>query len=171
LYGIVKQAGGYMSVSSEPGRGATFSLHLPSADAGSEPVGETPLQLEPGLVPPGTETILLVEDNDILRGVFCEGLRSVGYTVLDACDADTATALALEHEDRIELLVTDLMMPGVRGTALARRLRDRMPGLKVLYISAQAGDDLAEDLGSAFLAKPFTLAALGERIRSLLKAS
>jgi len=169
-YGIVKQSGGFIYATSEVGRGATFDVYLPS-------VHERPAERDAEPAPPATEygreTILLAEDEDGLRALNRRILESHGYRVLAARDAEEAAALA-RGQAVVDMLVTDIVMPGASGRQLARRLLEERPALKVLYVSgylqAAAGADTALEAGANFLQKPFTPDALLRRVREALDA-
>jgi PAS domain S-box-containing protein len=165
-YGIVDQSGGYLTVESELGVGSTFTVYLPHHDG----VAARPRTDERQSVPGGTETILVVEDEEPVRAVIDRTLRQLGYEVVVA--ADSAAALQLVSTVTPSLLVTDVRLPGLDGPALAARIAERHPGLPVLFVSGYAsetmidGGVLGED--AAFLAKPFTAGDLGRRVRELL---
>jgi len=169
VYGIVKQCGGSLIVDSQPGQGATFQILLPRVlkDDTPEPAAQT---VEPAAT--GSETILLVEDEDTLRRLAGQVLRASGYRVLEAASGEEATALCRRFGVAIPLLITDVIMPGINGRTLADRLRDMRPGLKVLYISGYTEDllELQGPLapGTAFLQKPFGPAVLTRKVRELL---
>jgi CheY-like chemotaxis protein len=166
-YGIVKQAGGFVSARSEPGQGATFTVYLPRVD---EPVpsptavGDSPAQR-------GSETILLVEDEDSLRAMACEILAAQGYRVIEAATAKAAVARAADCRP-LDLLLTDVIMPGGNGHALAQTLNALRPELKVLYMSGYTDDIIAQrgvlESGVRLLQKPFTAKALLESVRAAL---
>ncbi len=167
--GIIHQSGGHICVSSEPGRGATFTIYLPvvNAAAGEPPVPEaTPGSLR------GTETILVVEDDPALREITCEFLRSSGYAVLQAGTPEEALRVAAQHSGTVHCLLTDVVLPGKSGPQLAERLAANHPELKVLYVSGYADEALRKHpipAGKfAFLQKPCTHQTLGRKIRELL---
>jgi PAS domain S-box-containing protein len=171
VYGIVKQSGGYVAVESEVGIGSAFTIYLRRADEARQPQLEPPLAPAP---PPAAathqRTVLVVEDEDVVRGLVHQVLESGGYEVLVA--ADGAEALRLAHRRSIDLLLTDMTMPGLGGEEVASRLRADLPRLKVIYMSGYADSGLlsagALPDGAAFLEKPFTFAALTEAVGALL---
>jgi two-component system, cell cycle sensor histidine kinase and response regulator CckA len=163
--GIVKQNGGYLAVTSRPGLGTTFSIYLPAVGGTSE--GLPPKPLSGPLM--GTETILLVEDEDPVREVTALLLESLGYEVLQVSNAKDALNLVENTRAKIDLLFTDVIMPGMSGRELVEALRLRDPGLKVLFQSGYT-DDMVIRHGIlraevAFLQKPFTVDALAKKIR------
>jgi len=170
VYGIVKQSGGYIWVYSEVGRGTTFKVYLPRVDA---PADELHRPREPGTVA-GTETILLAEDDAVLRPLAKGLLEKLGYTVLDAENAAGALEAAEKHAGPIHLLVADVVMPGASGRELARELEKIRPTTKVLYVSGYTDDAIIHhgmlEPGLNFLQKPFTPAVLGRRVRDVLDA-
>jgi len=171
VYGIVKQSGGYVWVYSEPGHGTTFKLYLPRVDAPAEP--QAPPRETATLT--GTETILLAEDDDILRPLTKGLLAKLGYTVLDAESAEQALAVAGARQGPIHLLVADVVMPGASGRELARRLAQSRPETRVLYVSGYTDDAIVHhgmlEPGLKFLQKPFTPAALARKVREVLDAT
>ncbi len=165
VYGIVRQSGGAIRAQSEPGRGTVVQVYLPRAE-GSPEQPERPVASVPG----GTETILVAEDEDSVREMVAETLRGRGYEVLAASSGRDALTAARAHET-IDLLVTDLIMPGMNGAELAEQLQIDRPDVEVLYMSGYLDDDLLHrDLspGRNFLAKPFTPAQLEARVHEIL---
>jgi two-component system, cell cycle sensor histidine kinase and response regulator CckA len=171
VYGIVQQSGGYIWVYSEPGRGTTFKLYFPRVDAPAD----TPAPAREAVTLTGTETILLAEDDEMLRPLSKGLLERLGYRVLDAEDASRALALARAHPGPIQLLVADVVMPGASGRELARRLTESRPDTKVLYVSGYTDDAIVHhgmlEAGLNFLQKPFTPAVLARKVREVLDAS
>ncbi len=168
VHGIVHQAGGHLHVRSEPGMGATFEICFPRTN------GSTPSTVPRHETAPmgGTETILVVEDDPDVRAVTVRTLRAKGYSVLVADTGQAILEFGDEQVSRIQLLVTDVIMPGLNGREVAEGLRSRRPGLPVLYISGYAADAFAGgsalDARSTFLAKPFTAPTLLRRVREVL---
>jgi PAS domain S-box-containing protein len=171
VYGIVKQSGGYIWVYSESGHGTTFKVYLPRVDAPAEP--QAPPREATTLT--GTETILLAEDDEILRPLTKGLLAKLGYTVLDAESAEQALAVAGARQGLIHLLVADVVMPGGSGRELARRLAQSRPETRVLYVSGYTDDAIVHhgmlEPGLNFLQKPFTPAALARKVREVLDAT
>jgi len=170
VYGIVKQSNGNIGVYSEPGRGTTFKIYLPRVEGRAETVAVE----QPGSWLGGSETILLVEDNDTVRRLFCEILRSRGYTVLEARNGADALEFTQRYHGPIDLLVTDVVMPEMGGCELARRLRDARPRMKVLYMSGYAADSIVHrgvlEEGAAFLPKPMKADTVRRKVREVLDA-
>jgi two-component system cell cycle sensor histidine kinase/response regulator CckA len=167
VHGIVKQAGGYVWVYSEPGHGTTFKIYLPRVDddaAARDTETEMPLR--------GWETILLVEDEEALRAIAREILEEHGYRVIEAAGANEALEAAHRHPEPIELVITDVVMPGMNGRMLAEALVAARPELRVLYMSGYTDDVIAHrgvlEPGALFLEKPFTVQALLSRVRAAL---
>ncbi len=172
VYGIVKQSGGNIWVYSEPGRGTTFKIYLPRVEEAVE-------EVEPDLAQPrlmgGSETVLLVEDEEGIRKVVCRVLRPKGYTVLEAQDPNNGLALSAAHPDPIHLLITDIVLPQMSGAALADRIVQERPGTKVLYMSGYTDNAIVHhgllDRGKVFLQKPFTPATILRKVREVLDAA
>jgi PAS domain S-box-containing protein len=178
VYGIVKQSGGYVAVESEVGHGSAFTIYLHRADgaaAAPAPAAPEPAVPEPvtAPVPAGAPTVLVVEDEEVIRGLVDQVLRGEGYEVILAADGDEALERA--RTTRVDVLLTDLTMPGIGGRELAERLRAERPGLKVMFMSGFADTETFAvgqlPAATAFLEKPFTFAHLTERVRSLVRSS
>jgi PAS domain S-box-containing protein len=169
VYGIIKQAGGTIEVDTQLGRGTTFRIVLPEM-TGAETHPDAPAS--PVSVVAGSETVLVVEDEDAVRNLAARVLRAHGYTVLEASRAEDAERVCAEFQGPIALLVTDVVMPGMNGPALAKRLHSSRPVLKVLYISGYTENsiEIQDELGSmtGFLQKPFSPTLLLHRVRELL---
>ena len=165
VYGAVKQAGGHIAVESEVGRGTTFTIYLPRVyESAAQPVPADTAEL-----PRGTETVLVVEDEDDVRSFACQALRQHGYTVLAAAHGRLALKLAEPEWRRIDLLLTDAVMPQMDGPTLAAELTARCPDLKVLIMSGYApGADLEPVAVRDFLQKPFTVPQLVRAVREAI---
>jgi CheY-like chemotaxis protein len=170
VYGIVKQNHGFIHVTSERETGTAFTLYLPR-QAGEIRQPEPP-EPKPAAVPKGTETLLLVEDEANVSSVLAELLTEQGYQVLIAADGDEALALFRQHADRIQLVISDIHMPGINGYEFARRLKTLAPQTKIILISGNAEDRASKDrddtLIAALLPKPFSSQTLTRTIRSVL---
>lgn len=174
VYGIVKQSGGYIWVFSEIGRGTTLKIYLPRAAGASEtPHVAPPIRIQK--VEPGTETILLVEDEANLRYLARQYLEKQGYRVIEAADGAVAMQIVVAHEGVIHLLLTDVIMPGMNGRELAQRITEIRPNVKVLYMSGYTenviGHDGTLDAGVRLLQKPFNLRDLKNKVREVLDAT
>jgi CheY-like chemotaxis protein len=170
VYGIVKQSDGYISVYSEAGRGTTFKVYLPRVDEEAAPAARPAKKGE--AVARGTETILLVEDEDPVRMLAREFLESKGYQVLEAATGSEALRISAAHAGPIHLLMTDVVMPGMGGRELAEQLILQRPQTRVIYMSGYTDDAIVQhgvlDPGMIFLAKPFTLETLARKLREVL---
>jgi CheY-like chemotaxis protein len=169
VYGVVKQSGGWIWVDSALGAGATFEILFPEVS----PATETSSVAKPSVRSArGHETVLLVDDEEDVRTVLRDSLAAQGYNVLCASSGQEALALAAEHPGKIDVLITDTIMPGMDGPKLARSLRAARPETKVLYISGYTedaslfGNGLLR--GEAFLQKPFPLDNLAQKVRALV---
>ncbi len=170
VYGVVKQSGGFIWVYSEIGKGATFKIYLPRVDGAAEEAGQVS---PPSQVLRGTETILLAEDEEDVREVAREFLESAGYRVLLAANGAEALTRAAECTGAIELVLTDMVMPGMTGHELVRRLRQQRPEFGVIYMSGYSEQAAAEatksDPTAAVLTKPFSRAAILRAVREILQ--
>ena len=168
VYGIVKQSGGNIWVYSEPGQGTTFKIYLPQVD---EPLTEEKEEVVKE-IPRGNETILVVEDEETVRKLAIRLLEGQGYKVLEASDGGKALLLCEKFKERIHLLLTDVVMPGMSGRELAQKLGFLLPKMKVLYMSGYTDDAIVhhgvlEDEVN-YLQKPFTLDSLARKVREVL---
>jgi len=167
VYGIVQQSGGAIRVESAVGEGTTFHIYLPQVSA---ELVQPMAPLAP-LAQQGSETILIAEDQPLVRDLAVETLRGLGYRVLAASDGDDALRIAGEHTGPIHILLTDVVMPGMDGWIVAERALALRPGLKVIYTSGYTDDVVGAqrmlDAGAAYLPKPFTPAALSAKIREV----
>jgi two-component system cell cycle sensor histidine kinase/response regulator CckA len=172
VYGIVRQSGGQIQVTSRPGEGSTFTVYFPRLEPAAG-VGAVAAET-PAPVPGGSETVLVAEDEEAVRHLVCRVLRSKGYRVLEAAHAEAALALAAATGDAIDLLVSDMVMPGLGGTDLAARLLASRPGLRVLFMTGYALEaverrgELADAGG--LLEKPFSADDLARKVREVLAA-
>jgi CheY-like chemotaxis protein len=169
VYGVVKQSSGYIFVDSAPGVGARFEIYLPQVADKAETV---PAGGRATKVRGGRETVLLVEDEADVRTLTCEFLTAAGYQVLTAVDGEDGFDIGNKFAEAIDVLVTDIVMPRMRGPELAKRLKRLLPDLKVVYMSGYTeefgeGQNLLE--GASFLQKPFSRDALLQQIRDTLK--
>jgi CheY-like chemotaxis protein len=169
MHGVVRQSGGYVTATSEAGRGTTFTILLAAVEHQAAAAGTAP--------PPTAEigeTILLVEDEEPVRKLAQRVLERAGYSVVTAADAQSAVALANRHPGQINLLVADMMLPGLSGRELAAQLTIHRPAIKVIYISGTTDDAIARHRvlapGTEFLQKPFALGQLLQKVRKVLDA-
>ena len=175
VYGIIKQSLGYVWVESEVGRGTTFKIYLPRVAAAGESTAQIAAHTQTLRVEPGTETILLVEDEANLRYLARQYLEKQGYKVIEAADGAVAVQIAVAHESVIHLLLTDVIMPGMNGRELAQRITEIRPNVKVLYMSGYTenviGHNGTLDAGIRLLQKPFNLRDLKDKVREVLDAT
>jgi len=168
VYGIVKQSGGYVMVQSEEHRGTTFHIYLPRVEGVAEKHAAPVAHAAMG----GTETVLLVEDEDSVRQLVRDTLAAKGYRVVEAENGEAGMAAAARHEGKINLVITDVVMPGMGGRELVKQLVQTRPGTKVLYLSGYTEDAIINEgtieRGAAFLQKPFTLQNLSRKVREVL---
>jgi PAS domain S-box-containing protein len=175
VYGIIKQSGGYIWVYSESGKGTTFKIYLPRVAEAMESAAQIAEPAEAGAIEPGTETILLVEDETNLRYLARQFLEKQGYRVVEAADGPIAIQIAVAHEGIIHLLLTDVIMPGMNGRELAQRISEIRPNVKVLYMSGYTENVIGRngtlDAGVRLLQKPFTLRDLKSKVREVLDST
>jgi CheY-like chemotaxis protein len=169
VYGIVKQSGGNIWVYSEVDQGTTFKIYFPRVEADAE----RQLKIDAASpLPQGTETILLVEDETVVRALTRENLHVCGYKVLEAINGEGALKVSREYKETIHLLLTDVVMPRMSGRQLAERITKERRGIPVLYISGFTDDSIVHhgvlEPGTQFLEKPFTLNAMARKVRQVL---
>jgi len=171
VYGVVKQSGGYIDVFSNPGEGTTFAVYLPRVNENVQ--AEKPYT-DPSTSLRGTETILLVEDEENLRTLARNILETLGYTVYEAGNGKEALEFSGTHDAPVHLLLTDIVMPGISGRVLAKQLLERRPNIGIVYMSGYTGQTVGEQAvfeeGSHFIQKPFTRETLARKIRDALDA-
>jgi PAS domain S-box-containing protein len=169
VYGIIKQSGGDVWVYSEQGRGTTFKIYLPQVE---QPEEDTELRKTSAGNGRGSETVLVVEDEDMVRRLTCQTLTINGYQVLEAPNPGTALLICEQHEGTIDLLVTDVVMPQMNGRELSDRLTPLRPGMKVLYMSGYTDSVVYQQMdwnsGLTFIQKPFSPHTLLRKVRELL---
>jgi CheY-like chemotaxis protein len=169
VFGIVKQSSGHISVQSEVGQGTTFSIHLPCVEEEGIQAEEA---VPSGVAVAGTETILIVEDEEAVRKSAAEFLAENGYKVLEAAEGSEALKIAEQYSQPIHLLLTDVIMPGMSGRELSERITPIHPETKVLFMSGYSNNLLSErqilDSRFVLLQKPFLLTGLGRSIREIL---
>jgi CheY-like chemotaxis protein len=171
VYGIIKQSGGNIWVYSEPGRGTSFKIYLPLVNAPADATTSEQSQSENSR---GTETILLVEDDEQVRELAREALCVSGYEVLVAETPKAAIALCLSHRSQIDLLLTDVVMPGLSGPELATQVTAIRPEIKILYMSGYTAQAIVHhgelDANTFFIQKPFTPSSLSAKVREVLNS-
>jgi two-component system cell cycle sensor histidine kinase/response regulator CckA len=168
-HGIVKQNGGHIGLVSLPGEGTTFEIYLPRAEAENS-IAKIPPQPEPARR--GNETILLIEDEEPVRKLCTHALEKLGYAVISATAGGEGLERAARFEGTIDALITDVVLPDMRGPEIAEQLRKVRPDVAVLFISGYPHDAIARDgvleQDVNFLQKPFTMTKLGEKVRRML---
>jgi CheY-like chemotaxis protein len=168
VHGIVEQSGGHVSVTSAPGMGTSFRVVLPAVQHTETPASGT-LAIEP---PKGSETILLVEDEENVRRIAVRTLRQNGYTILEAADGPTALQMVRNVNGAVDMLITDVVMPHMGGREVAEAVRALAPGIKVMFSSGYTDDAVVRhgvlEADVAFLQKPFTGKTLLARVREVL---
>ena len=171
VYGIIKQSGGYVLAQSEVGRGTTFRIYLPRVE---EPAENASVTRASKSVTGGSETVLLVEDEESVRQLVRETLEAKGYKVLEADHGAAALRVASDHHGPIDMLITDVVMPGMSGRELSEQLSASDPDIKILYLSGYTEDAVVHqgvlEPGTSFLQKPFTLQALARKVREVLRS-
>ena len=164
VLGITERAGGHIEVQSEPEQGATFRVFLPRVEASpAVALNVTSISLPSG----GTETILLAEDESGIRAMTRAYLESLGYRVLEAADGAEAIGRSLEYGGPIDLILTDLLMPGIRGDSAVKSIRAYRPAIRAIFMSGYADQSMPEDYEN-ILYKPFEFPELGRRVRAVL---
>jgi PAS domain S-box-containing protein len=169
VYGIVKQSGGYVWVYSEPGEGSVFKIYLPAASAEQDQQPTRPPQAPPA---GGSETILVIEDEDIVRNLACRGLRDQGYSVIEARNGLQAIEYIEQHPGSVDLVISDVVMPEMGGREFGERLARVQQVLPVLFMSGYTGEDVVQrgllEPGAPFQQKPFTPVSLATKVRAML---
>lgn len=171
VYGSVKQSGGFVRVDSEVGSGTAVQVFWPEFSQEVETVAEAS---PPSVAQRGKERVLVVEDEPVVRALVVRSLRGLGYACLEASSAEEALRLLAQEENRVELVITDVVMPGISGGDLGSRIAERYPELRVLYTSGFADDEMVRrgllEATRPFLQKPFTPLDLGRKVREVLDA-
>jgi two-component system, cell cycle sensor histidine kinase and response regulator CckA len=171
VYGIVKQSGGYVWVYSEPGRGTSFKVYLPRI-VDETPLAHLDIPSKGHANPRGSETVLLVEDEKGVRELAREYLKMIGYNVIEAENGHAALELAAMQEGKIDLLMTDVVMPGISGRELSQRMKAVRPDIQVLFMSGYTDQAVVNhgilETDAVLLQKPFTLNALALKLREIL---
>jgi len=169
VYGIVKQSNGFIWVYSEPGKGTTFKIYLPRIDAEAKDLST---ETEKAQDLPGTETVLVVEDEPAVRGLTTRILRERGYTVLEASNGAEALDIAQTYQEEIHLLITDVIMPGLSGRDLSGKITASRPGIRTLFVSGYTDNAIVHhgilDADVSFLQKPFSVQSLCLKVRETL---
>jgi two-component system, cell cycle sensor histidine kinase and response regulator CckA len=170
VYGIVKQHGGHVSAYSEPNQGTTFKVYLPRVEDPSEPLAKTK---PPRELPRGSETVLIVEDEEMVRDLACELLQMLGYKTLEAGDSREAQGVCHSYKDAIHILITDVVLPYMDGKSLYDALSKTRPEMKVLFVSGYTDNAIVHhgvlDRDVHFLQKPFTMESIAAKVREVLE--
>jgi CheY-like chemotaxis protein len=170
VYGIIKQSEGFVWVYSEPGEGTVFKVYLPEARVAAP--GESAQPPAPAVAERGSETILVIEDEDIVRNLAIRGLRDYGYNVVEANNGAEAFQYLKQHPGTVQLVISDVVMPEMGGRELGQHLALLEPDLPILYMSGYTGDDVVQrgllDPGAPFQQKPFTPGILASKVRTML---
>jgi len=173
VYGFARQSGGHVAVYSEPGQGTVFRLYFPRVDADAGPGQADQVLASP--LPRGVGTVLVVEDDPAIRRLIQQTLEGCGYTVVAAAGPEQALSIACQGGLRVDLLLTDVVMPGLDGFELARRIVERDPATQVLHMSGHAADAIAKrgptPVNAPILTKPFSTRALAEAVRDALRGT
>jgi CheY-like chemotaxis protein len=168
VYGIVKQTGGSVGVYSEPGKGTVFKIYLPPVD---EPIEIFKEKFVKDL-PRGSETVLIVEDEEEVRKLAVQILQRQGYEVMEAPQGGDALLICEQHQNSVHLMLTDVVMPGMSSHQLAKRLKSLQPEMKVLYMSGYTDNTIVQHGALAekvdYISKPFTVDALARKVREVL---
>ena len=174
VYGIVEQSGGHLRVESTLGKGTCFRVYIPIGTR--DAISQTPKKPTPEHVKPanlaGQGKILFVEDEDAVRAIAAKTLRKRGYTVIEACDGEEAFEILEEGDDVFDLMISDVMMPGMDGPTLLKKGRSLLGDAQIVFISGYAQEEFSDLLGEepdvTFLPKPFTLVQLAEKVKSVI---
>ena len=173
VYGIIRQSGGYVGVDTVMGKGTTFSIYAPRASeeeaANAVPIAVPVVEKVEDLT--GSSRLLLVEDEDAVRSFAVRALQNKGYEVFEASSGDNALEVIAEKKPKLDLMVSDVMMPGMDGIELGKRVREIYPNLTIIFMSGYTEDKFKDDMGPNihFLAKPFTLKQLAEKVKEVLE--
>ena len=180
VYGIIRQSDGYIFVDSAVGEGTTFSIYLPAFSAaevsaiGGEISSVEDVEVYDASDLRGEATVLLVEDEDAVRVFGSRALKNSGYRVLEAEDGETALDVINEYNEPIDLIITDVMMPGMDGHTLVKLVQEELPGIKVILMSGYAEDtipgEISKDNSINFLSKPFSLSKLAAKVKEVMAA-
>ena len=171
VYGIIRQSNGYIGVETEVGKGTTFSIYMPRVTDVSQALQQTTANIAEKVEDlTGSSRILLVEDEDAVRSFSVRALQNKGYDVLEANGGDTALELLLKDKPKLDLMISDVMMPGMDGIELGKKVRELYPELKIIFMSGYTEDKFKDDMAPDihFIAKPFTLKQLAEKVKEVL---